>query len=83
VPKKETLSITDSSEDKEEIPRLLRFTGKQADWRMWSQKFKARAKTKKYLNILTGLEKAPLALVGTKTLEEQKDHQVKITFSPY
>jgi hypothetical protein len=62
--------MTDSSEDKEEVPRLLCFTGKQADWHMWSQKFKARAKTKKYFNILTGLEKAPSALVGTKTLEE-------------
>ena len=67
-----------SSEDKEEVPRLLRFSGKQADWRMWFQKFKARAKTKKYLYILTGLQKAPSALVpgGTETLEEQKDYQV-------
>jgi hypothetical protein len=69
--------MTDSTEDKEEVPRLLRFTGKQADWRMWSQKFKARAKTKKYLYILTGLQKAPSALVGAETPEELKAIQMK------
>ena len=46
---------------------------------MWSQKSKARARTKRYLHILTGLQKNPSPLVGTETLEEQKDHQVKKT----
>ena len=71
--------MTDSYEDKEEVPHLLCFTGKQADWHMWSQKFKARAKTKKYLHILTGLQKNPSPLVGTETFEEQKAHQIKKT----
>ena len=60
--------MTSSMEDKEEVPHLLRFSGKQADWRMWSQKFKARAKIKKYLNILTGVQKAPSALASSGTV---------------
>jgi gag-polypeptide of LTR copia-type len=71
--------MTDSHEDKEGVPRLLRFSGKQADWRMWSQKFKARAKIKKYLQILTGVDKAPSALApgDTETQDEEKERLVK------
>ena len=73
--------MTDSHEDKEEVPCQLRFSGRQADWRMWSQKFKARAKIKKYLQVLTGVDKAPSALApgATETSDEKKERLLKTT----
>jgi hypothetical protein len=73
--KKETISMSNNMEDKEDVPCLLRFSGKQADWRMWSQKFKARTRVKKYLQIMTGVTKAPPAFIlGTvETQEEEKE----------
>ena len=67
--------MSDNMEDKEDVPCLLRFSGKQADWRMWSQKFKARARIKKYLQIMTGVVKAPPTLIpGTiETQDEEKE----------
>ena len=64
----------DNLEDKEDVPCLLCFSGKQSDWRMWSQKFIARAKIKKYLEILTGQDKASSALpIGvSETPDEAK-----------
>lgn len=67
--------MTDGNEEKDLVPRLLRFSGKQDDWRIWSRKFLARASTKAYKNILTGVEKAPPALQGgtTETTAEEKE----------
>jgi hypothetical protein len=67
--------MTDGIEEIDLVPRLLRFLGKQEDWRMWSRKFLARASTIAYLNILTGLERAPPVLEGstTETIAEEKE----------
>ena len=34
--------------------RIIPFSGKDEDWRMWSQKFQGRARLKKYKGVLTG-----------------------------
>ena len=72
--------MSDNFEDSKDVPHLLRFSGKQADWRMWSQKFKARARIKKYLQIMTGVVKAPLPLIpGTiESQDETKERLKKI-----
>lgn len=70
--------MSDNMEDKEDVPCLLRFSGKQADWRMWSQKFKARARVKKYLQIMTGVTKAPPAFIlGTVETQEVEKERLK------
>jgi gag-polypeptide of LTR copia-type len=51
--------MAEFNEDKEAVPRLMRFSGKQADWRVWSRKFLARATLKKYAGVLTGTLKLP------------------------
>ena len=48
-----------STEETEKSYRVLPFSGKHDDWRMWSRKFLARAKLKKYKDVLTGLEEVP------------------------
>ena len=45
----------------EKMIRIIPFSGKEEDWRMWSRKFLARAKMREYKEILTGSEKAPAA----------------------
>ena len=72
--------MSDNMEDKEDVPCLLYFSGKQADWCIWSQKFNARAMIKNYLQIITGMVKAPpTSIPGIfKTLEEMKERLKKI-----
>jgi hypothetical protein len=48
-----------TAEEKELVPRLLHFSGKQVDWRMWSRKFLARATMRKYNDVLLGTLKTP------------------------
>ena len=55
------------SETKEKTIRIIPFSGKEDDWRMWSRKFLARARVQEYKDILTGTKKAPAA--GT-TIDE-------------
>ena len=50
--------------------RVLAFTGKKNDWTMWEAKYKARARTKGWLNIMDGSVVAPDA---TATLTAQAD----------
>jgi hypothetical protein len=72
--------MTDGNEEKDLVPRLLRFSGKQDDWHMWSRKFLARASTKAYKNILTVVEKCPPVIEGgtTETTAEEKE-RISIT----
>ena len=64
VQKKERIScgerhrINMSSMDLKSI-RVIEFTGKTSDWEGWSEKFKARAKRKKYKNMLIDRETIP------------------------
>ena len=58
------------SDTKEKTIRIIPFSGKEEDWRMWSRKFLARAKVQEYKEILTGTKKAPAA--GT-TIDESTD----------
>jgi hypothetical protein len=61
-----------SHDEKELVPRLLKFSGKQADWRMWSRKFVARATMRKYDGILLGMSKAPKeAPAGSPEISEE------------
>ena len=39
--------------------RVIGFIGKTSDWEGWSEKFKARAKRKGYMNMMIGREKNP------------------------
>ena len=61
--------------------RVIEFTGKQADWEGWSEKFLARGKRKGYKKLLLGKEKIPtqaefdLAELGT-TDEDKKTVKV-------
>jgi hypothetical protein len=73
--------MTDSHEDRKGILELLQSSGKQADWRMWSQKFKARAKIKKDFQILTEVDKALSTLpLVTEIMEVvEKKRKVKTT----
>ena len=48
-----------STEETEKSYRVLPFSGKHDDWHMWLRKFLARAKLKKYKDVLTGLEEVP------------------------
>ena len=50
--------MTDSQGDEKAI-RVLTFSGKQEDWDMWSKKFLAMAKRKKYKGILLGTTAIP------------------------
>ena len=39
--------------------RVLSFSGKHEDWRMWKSKYKARATMKKWIKVMEGTETAP------------------------
>ena len=43
----------------EKTIRIVSFSGKQKDWRMWSAQFMARAYVKEYAGILDGTVKPP------------------------
>ena len=45
-----------STKETEKLYCFLPFSGKHNDWRKWSRKLLARAKMKKYKDLLTGLE---------------------------
>ena len=49
-----------STEETEKPYHILPFSGKHNDWRMWLIKFLARAKMKKYKDVLTGFEEVPM-----------------------
>ena len=70
--------MAEFNEDKEAVPRLMRFTGKQADWQIWSQNFLARATLKKYASVLTGTLKLPVipmpnTIETTTQVQERQD----------
>ena len=54
----------------EKAIRIIPFSGKEEDWRMWSRKFLARARLKEYKDVLTGKAKPPAA---TATIDETTD----------
>ena len=39
--------------------RIIQFSGKKKDWRVWMRRFLAAAGKKKYKKLLLGIEKAP------------------------
>ena len=43
----------------EKTIRVIPFSGKQEEWRMWSRKFLARAKIRGYKEVLLGLVDVP------------------------
>ena len=47
--------------------RIIAFSGKQNDWRVWSQKFLAVAEKRGYRKVLTGA----LTLTSTSSAEEK------------
>ena len=47
------------SETDDKAIRVLSFSGKQAEWAIWSEKFLARARRKGYRSILLGNEQLP------------------------
>ena len=74
------VKMADGNEDNDAVPRLMRFSGKQVDWRVWSRKFLARATLKKYAGVLTGVLKLPVIPTPGKTettaeLKERQDQQ--------
>ena len=48
-----------TEETTEKAIRILPFSRKQDEWRMWSRKFLARAKTKRFKDVLLGLVNVP------------------------
>ncbi len=60
--------------------RVIRFSGKQADWRVWSLKFLAYSAIKGYKGILTGSE-VPVSATAEASLDagtEDGKRQLKI-----
>ena len=60
------------SENDEKTIRILQFSGKEEDWRMWSAKFMAKAKMKGFHEILNGTKSAPNDLVADTTEKNRK-----------
>ena len=50
--------MSTSNTDERSI-RVLPFSGKSSDWKIWSRKFLARANRRGYKNILLGKDKVP------------------------
>mmetsp|Transcript_11032 Transcript_11032/g.16141 ORF Transcript_11032/g.16141 Transcript_11032/m.16141 type:complete len:162 (+) Transcript_11032:416-901(+) len=48
-----------SSSLKQKSIKVIEFSGKEKDWKIWSRKFLAQANRKGYKNLLTGKEKIP------------------------
>ena len=46
--------------DAEKSIRIIPFSGKDEDWRMWSRKFLARAHLRKYKGVLLGTTTVPI-----------------------
>ena len=55
------------SENDEKTIRILKFSGKEEDWRMWSAKFMAKAKLRGFTEILDGTKDAPKDSVAGAT----------------
>ncbi len=64
---------TKMSEEITKVIRILPFSGKQSDWRMWSKKFLARAKIQGYKDVLT----MKVTLSNTVTVGSIIDADVK------
>ena len=66
--------------ENEKAIRIIPFSGKESDWRMWSRKFLARARLREYKDILTGTEKAPAAgtVIDENTDQGKKQKKNKI-----
>ena len=60
------------SEHDEKTIRILQFSGKEEDWRMWSAKFMAKAKLRGYHEILDGTKNAPKDTVADLTETNKK-----------
>ena len=63
-------------EGREEVPRLLSFSGKAQDWRMWSRKFIARASMKHYVDVLLGIEEVP-EMVAVNVIESAEELKIR------
>jgi hypothetical protein len=61
--------------DIEKSLKLIPFSGKSEDWRMWSRKFLARAVVKKYREILLGEVVVPFDINGDEDEEAQLETQ--------
>ena len=59
-------------EQEEKTVRILTFSGKQSDWDMWSKKFLAMAKRKKYKGVLTGTIAIPNETAALTAEPEKK-----------
>jgi len=63
--------MTSSAEGSDKAIRIIPFSGKQQDWRMWSKKFLARALMKGYKEVLLGTVQEPTTDAKKKTLKEK------------
>ena len=61
------------SDNVEQTVRIIQFSGKESDWRMWSRRFLAFAATKGYKNVLLGKDKVPDESDEIPVTEENKD----------
>ena len=57
-------------EGTERSVRIIPFSGKKSDWRIWSRRFLAAAGKKKYKDVLLGIEASPAV---SEVLDESKD----------
>ena len=73
----ENLALTTMSGYNEKTIRIVQFSGKKNDWRMWSKQFLALSGQKKYKDLLTGVTTTPPAAeaidkLKTKGVAKQK-----------
>ena len=47
------------NQDEMKAIKVLKFTGKESEWDLWSEKFVALARARGFAGILLGTEKAP------------------------
>ena len=59
-------------EGTERSVRIIPFSGKKLDWRIWSGRFLVAAGKKKYKDVLLGIEAVP---ADSEVLDESKDKE--------
>ena len=62
------MKMTDKGGTEKSV-RIIPFSGKKSDWRIWSRRFLAAAAKKKYKNVLLGIDSVPADI---ETLDETK-----------
>jgi hypothetical protein len=58
--------------------RVLSFSGKQEDWRMWRAKYEARARFKGWLSALDGSANAPAAATVLDPANDAHADRIKL-----